>query len=84
MTKRRDSKRMWARSRNLQEPEVRVTDRRPAKAAMERLARSARADGREMAEAIFPGYRCTEDVHVSVSDFVQGAYIRIKMRKNTT
>ena len=80
MTKRRDSKRMWARSRNLKEPEVRVTDRRPAKAVMDRVARSARSEGREILQQIFPGYVCMEDPTVSMSD-LGGAYIRIRMRR---
>ena len=83
MTKRRDSARLWARSRNLREPRVRITDRRPAKAALDRIARSARADGRAMVEQIMPGYRCLEDPTVTVCDWIDGCYLRVRMRRVT-
>ena len=73
--------RRWACSKNLKEPEERVSDRAVSRRRAMRVAEDVRQWGREIFEAVYPGYRCVEDPEVRYSDFVAGAYIRARLRK---
>ena len=48
---------------------------------MGKIASDVRADGIEIFEAVYPGYRAVEPPEVMLSDFCAGAYIRAKMRR---
>ena len=73
--------RRWGRSKNLREPEVRVSCRKVSRRRAARVAEDVRQWGREIFEAIYAGYRCVEDPVVRYSDFVAGAYISARMRR---
>lgn len=46
------------------------------------IAADVLVNGREIfEEALFPGFRLVEDVRVTVSDYVAGAYIYAKLRR---
>lgn len=81
MLKRRDSVRMWAKSRNLREPRVRTCDRRPGKARVARLCEDVRAFAGEIFGELYPGYTLTEDPEVRTGELFQGAIIRARMRR---
>lgn len=71
----------WARSRNMDEPVVRVSDRRISRRRMAQVARDVMGAGKEIFERLYPGYRLEEPVTVKYSDFFAGAYIYARMRK---
>lgn len=81
MLKRRDSARMWAKSRNLREPKVRTCDRRPGKVKVAKLCEDVRAFAAEIFEGLYPGYSLTEDPEVRTGELFQGAIIRARMRR---
>ena len=83
ITKQRRCTRRWGRSTNLQEPEVRVSDRKISRRRAAMVARDVMQWGRQILEQIYPGYRCAEDPQVRFSDFVAGAYIYARLRKET-
>ena len=71
----------WSHSRNLKIPQPRVSDRRVSRRRLSMMARDIMRDGREILEAIYPGYRLAEVPEVRFSDFVAGAYIYARMRR---
>lgn len=71
----------WAGSRNLAEPEVKVSDRRISRRRMAQVARDVMHAGKEIFEKLYPEYRLEEVPEVRFSDFVAGAYIYARMRK---
>lgn len=73
--------RRWARSKNLVEPEIRESCRKVSRRRAAQVAEDVRQWGREIFEAIYPGFRCVEDPVVRYSDFVAGAYITARLRK---
>ena len=72
--------RRWARSKNLKEPEVRVSDRKVSRRRAAAIAADVQANAREILEKIYPGYRL-EQAEVKYSDFVAGAYIYARLRR---
>ena len=46
-----------------------------------KVARDVQIDGREIFEKLYTGYRVAEDIRVTYSDFMPGAYIYCRMRK---
>lgn len=80
LTKQRRYERRWGHSRNLREPEVRVSCRKVSRRRTARVAEDVRQYGREIFEALYPGYRCVEFPEVRYSDFVAGARIYARMR----
>jgi len=78
--KRRSRSLRWAYSKNLKKPEENRSYRRISRRRAAMIARDVQADGREILEKIYPGYR-VEEVEVKYSDFVAGAYIYARLRK---
>lgn len=81
ITKQRKAVRRWARSRNLIEPVATVSDRKISKRRAAMIAMDVNQFGKEIFEKLYPGYRCTDEVRVRFSEFVQGAYIYARMRR---
>lgn len=81
ITKQRKAVRRWARSRNLIEPVATVSDRKISKRRAAMIAMDVNQFGREIFEKLYPGYRCTDEVRVRFSEFVQGAYIYARLRR---
>lgn len=73
--------RRWACSRNLKEPDTRVSDRTVSRRRAALVARDVMGDGREIFEKLYPGYRVVDGPTVKFSDFVPGAYIYARLRK---
>ena len=73
--------RRWGRSKNLRDPEVTVSDRKVSKRRAALVAADVMANGVEIFEKLYPGYRCEEPPRVTYSDFVAGAYIFARMRR---
>lgn len=71
----------WAKSRNLAEPEIRVSDRKISRRRLAQIAREVQYAGKEIFEKLYPGYRLEEEPVVKYSDFVAGAYIYARMRR---
>ena len=71
----------WSGSRNLKKPIVKTSDRRISRRRIGRIAADVRADGIEIFEKVYQGYRAVEEPEVMISDFCAGAYIRVKMRR---
>lgn len=71
----------WAKSRNMAEPEEKISDRKISRRRMAQIARDVEVAGREIFEKLYPGYRLEEPVVVKYSDFVVGAYIYARMRR---
>lgn len=82
MAKQRRSTRRWSHSKNLVEPEVRESDRKVSRRRAAEVAADCMRAGRGIFEALYPGYRCM-DVQVRYSDFVAGAYIYARLRRDT-
>ena len=80
ITKQKRFTRRFAHSRNLKEPEVRVSDRKISRRRAALMAADMQANGREILEKIYPGY-AAEEVEVKYSDFVAGAYIYARLRR---
>lgn len=71
----------WAKSRNLEEPLIKRSDRKISRRKLMRIARDVETDGKAILEKLYPGYRLEEPVRVRYSDFVAGAYIYARMRR---
>lgn len=80
ITKQRKLMRRWARSKNLKEPDVRVSSRKISRRRAAQIAADVQANAREIFEKIYPGYTLQE-AEVKYSDFVAGAYIYARMRR---
>lgn len=81
LTKQRRYERTWGHSRNLKEPDIRTSDRKVSRRRAALVARDVMQYGRQVFEAIYPGYRCEEPVEVHFSDIVPGAYIYARLRR---
>lgn len=82
ITKQRRFTRRWARSKNLKEPEIKVSSRKVSRRRAAQIAADVQANAREIFEKIYPGYTL-EEAEVKYSDFVAGAYIYARMRRRT-
>lgn len=80
ITKQRKLMRRWARSKNLKEPDIRVSSRKISRRRAAQIAADVQANAREIFEKIYPGYTLQE-AEVKYSDFVAGAYIYARMRR---
>ena len=75
--------RRWACSKNLKQPEERVSDRKVSRRRAALVAEDVRQFGREIFERCYPGYRVMEQPEVRMSAFASGAYIYARMRRQT-
>ena len=73
-------KRKWHRSRNMVQPKQRTSDSKMSNAKVKRIAGGFEAVAKEIMEKLYPKYRYV-DVKVTLSDSVDGAYIRVLMRR---
>lgn len=80
ITKQRRFTRRWAHSKNLEEPDVKVSDRKISRRRAAQIASDVQANAKEIFEKLYTGYRL-EDCVVKYSDFVAGAYIYARMRR---
>ena len=76
----RAGEKSYSCSRNIIRPEEKVSDVKISRRRVSLIAADVQANGREIFEKVWPGYRMTEDAKVLVSDFVQGAYIYARLR----
>lgn len=81
ITKQRRFFRRFAHSKNLKQPDIRVSDRKISRRRAAMVAMDVQAYGREIFEKLYPGYVCVNDPQVRFSDFVAGAYIYARMLK---
>lgn len=79
----RDGQRLrrWARSKNLKEPEITVSNRKVSRRRAALVAQDVQQYGREIFERLYPGYQCVEEPTVRYSDFIAGAYIFARLRR---
>ena len=75
-------KRIWNASRNLTEPIVTRSDHRVTVRKAERIARALDAEGREILEKAYAGYRIVGEVECHGSDWVPGVYLRARLRRD--
>ena len=80
ITKQRKFTRRWAHSKNLKEPEEKISNRRISRRKAAQIAADVQGNAREILEKIYPGYTL-EEAEVRYSDFVAGAYIYARMRR---
>lgn len=80
ITKQKRFARRYAHSRNLKEPEIRVSDRKISRRRAAMMAADIQANGREILEKIYPGY-ALEECTVRYSDFAAGTYIYARLRR---
>lgn len=73
-------KRLCHRSRNMVKPKQRTSDSKVSNAKVKRIARDFDAEAKEIMEKLYPKYMFVDDV-VKLSDSVDGAYIRVLMRR---
>ena len=71
---------MWSGSRNLKKPKERISDTKISNRKVKIIAQNFRAMAKEIMEKVYPNYTL-EDGRVFYSDVVDGAYIRVVMRK---
>lgn len=64
------------------QPKQRTSDSKVSNAKVKRIARGFEAEAKEIMEKLYPKYRYV-DVKVALSDSVDGAYIRVLMRRRT-
>lgn len=67
-------------SRNIIRPEEKASDAKISRRRVSQIAADVRANGKEIFEKVWPGYRLTEEPKVLTSEFVAGAYIYARMR----
>ena len=80
-TKQKRGGRWWSHSRNLKIVQPRVSDRKVSRRRAMELAKDVRQHGREILEALYPGYALQALPEVAYSDYLQGAYIYARMRR---
>lgn len=80
ITKNKRGGRWVSHSRNLKKPTPRVSDRKLSRRRAAKIAADVQAFGREIFEKLYPGYRVAEEIRVTWSDFMPGAYIYCRMR----
>lgn len=80
--KQKRGRRWWTHSRNLREPRVTVSDRKVSRRRAMRVASDVMQYGREIMEKLYPGYKLMELPRVRYSDYMPGAYIYCRMRRN--
>lgn len=73
----------WACSKNMQQPEITVSDRRISRRKLAQIARDVQYAGKEILEKLYPEYQLQEVPEVKYSDFVAGAYIYARMRRRS-
>ena len=73
-------KRLCHKSRNMVKPKQRTSDSKVSNAKVKRIARDFDAEAKEIMEKLYPKYMFVDDV-VKLSDSVDGAYIRVLMRR---
>ncbi len=81
MTKQKRCGRWFSHSRNLRQPKVTVSDRKVSRRRLMRMAADVTRDGKEILEALYPGYRLMETPVVTYSDFAPGCYIYARLRR---
>ena len=81
LNKQKSAGRWWSHSRNLVAPVPTVSDRKMSRRRLSLIAADVRRNGREILEALYPGYRLVELPEVKYSDFVAGAYIYARLRR---
>lgn len=79
-SQRRKGKRKWSASRNLKQPQVRVSDTKVSNAKVRKLATGFEGQAKEIAERLYPGYQFVRSV-VRYSDYTDGVMLRILMRR---
>lgn len=77
----RAGEKSYRTSRNIVRPQVRVSDKKISRRRVSRIAADVRANAAEIFRKVYPGWRLVEEPSVAVSDFVAGAYIRVKLRR---
>lgn len=77
----RAGEKSYSCSRNIIRPEERASDAKVSRRRVSLIAADVRANGREIFEKCWPGYRLTEEPKVLVSEFVAGAYIYARLRQ---
>ena len=74
--------RSFTTSRNIIRPRVTTSDSKISRRRAALIAADVLVNGREIFEKkLFPGFRLVEDIRVTVSDYVAGAYIYAKLRR---
>lgn len=77
----RSGERSYTCSRNIIRPTVTVSDAKVSIRRVCQIAADVRVNGKEILEKIWKGYRVSEEPVVRTSDFVAGAYIWARLRK---
>lgn len=81
ITKYKRGGRWVSHSRNLKKPTPRISDRKISRRRVAKIAEDVSFTGRSIFEKLYPGYKVAENIRVSYSDFIQGAYIYCRMRR---
>lgn len=77
----RAGEKSYSCSRNIIRPEEKASDAKISRRRVSLIAADVQANGKEIFEKIYPGYRVgRDDVRVLVSEFVAGAYIWARLR----
>ena len=80
ITKEKKRGRWVSHSRNLKKPEPRVSERRVSRRRLSVIAQDVQHEGRGIFEKLYPGYKVAEDIRVTWSDYLPGAFIYCRMR----
>lgn len=80
LTKAKRNKRKWGRSRNLCQPRITVADKKLSRRQMMHIASAAEMEAKEIFIRLYPGCEYL-DCDVRTSEWVQGAYIYARLRK---
>ena len=79
----RAGEKSYSCSRNIIRPEEKASDAKVSRRRVSRIAEDVRANGREILEKCWPGYRLIDEPKVLTSEFVAGAYIYARLRLKT-
>lgn len=74
-------KKSYTTSKNIPRPVVKTRDNHISRRRVAQLCADVRVAGREIFERLYPGYETVADAKVSVSEFTEGAYVRVKLRR---
>ena len=80
----RPGEKSYSCSRNIIRPEEKASDVKISRRRVSKIAADVIANGKEIFEKVWPGYRLSEEPKVLTSEFTAGAYIYARMRIDKT
>lgn len=82
LTKGPRGRRRWNCSKNLEEPKQKTSDKILSRRKVAKICADCATDGQSLFEELNPGFRLIEPIEPKYSEYVAGAYIYVRMRRD--